>query len=242
MQHEVARVEPRRRRQRHVPELAGDRDDAVVRELLGQRAAELAARSGYEHASTSRGERIGESVLQRCLTRGSAQQSALLVGGGRVVLLGDVVTEEQIGERLEAVRVQAGDVDRDRVVVADVLGEGLAGRSVEHDDARRSLQAGEEVVLAALVVVKAADDALARERDVRLARRLRQQALAPELHEPAALVLEQAQRDADQAFDHATLFTPVRAISAPISGSDSCVPASSHQPLTRWQASVPRSA
>ena len=50
------------------------------------------------------------------------------------------------------------------------------------------------------------------------------------------------QRDPDQALDHATLFTPVRAISAPISGSDSCVPASSHQPLTRWQASAPRSA
>ena len=53
---------------------------------------------------------------------------------------------------------------------------------------------------------------------------------------------EQAQRDPDQALDHASLFTPVRAIRAPISGSDSCVPASSHQPLTRWQASVPRSA
>ena len=46
----------------------------------------------------------------------------------------------------------------------------------------------------------------------------------------------------NQALDHATLFTPVRAIRAPISGSDSCVPASSHQPLTRWQASAPCSA
>ena len=75
MQNEVARLELRRRRQRHVPERAGHGDDAVVRELLGQRTTELPTRSGYEHASTSRGERIGESVLQRCLTRGSAQQS-----------------------------------------------------------------------------------------------------------------------------------------------------------------------
>ena len=40
----------------------------------------------------------------------------------------------------------------------------------------------------------------------------------------------------------ASLLTPVRWISAPISGSDSCVPASSHQPVTRWHASVPFSA
>ena len=118
----------------------------------------------------------------------------------------------------------------------------LAGAAVEHDDARHPLQADEEIVLAALVVVEAADHALAREGDVRLPRRLRQEALAPELREPAALVLEEPQRDPDQALDHASLFTPVRAIRAPISGSDSCVPASSHQPLTRWQASVPRSA
>ena len=106
--------------------------------------------------------------------------------------------------------------------------------AVEHDDARRALQADEEVVLAALVVVEAANDALTGEGDVRLPRRLRQQALAAELREPAALVLEEPQRDAEQAVDHGSLFTPVRAIRAPISGRDSCVPASSHQPLTRW--------
>ena len=55
-------------------------------------------------------------------------------------------------------------------------------------------------------------------------------ALAPDLGEPAALVLEAPQRDPEQAVDHASLLTPVRAIRAPISGSDSCVPASSHQP------------
>ena len=51
---------------------------------------------------------------------------ALLVRGGRVVLLGHVVAEEEIGERLEAVRVVPRNVDRGRVVVADVLGEALA--------------------------------------------------------------------------------------------------------------------
>ena len=92
----------------------------------------------------------------------------MLVRIGRVVLLGDVVAEEEIGERLEAVRVVARDVDGDRVVVADVLGERLAGLAVEDDDARHALQADEEVVLAALVVVEAADHAAAREGDVRL--------------------------------------------------------------------------
>ena len=70
--------------------------------------------------------------------------------------------------------------------------------AVEHDDARCPLDADEEVVLAALVVVQAADRAGAREGQVRLPRRLRQQALAPELDEPAALVLEAAQRDAER--------------------------------------------
>ena len=64
--------------------------------------------------------------------------------------------------------VAAGDVERDRVLVADVLGERLARVAVEHDDAGHALQAGEEVVLAALVVVEPADHAAARERDVRL--------------------------------------------------------------------------
>ena len=107
--------------------------------------------------------------------------NAVLVGIGRVVLLGHVVAEQDVRQRLEAVRVDAGDVDRGRVVVADVLGERLAGRPVEDDDAGRSLEADEEVVLAALVVVQAADHAPAREAQVRLARRLREQRLAPEL-------------------------------------------------------------
>ncbi len=143
--------------------------------------------------------------------------NALLVRVRGVVLLGDVVTEEEIGQRLEAVRVAAGDVDRDRVVVADVLGVRLAALPVEHDDARHPLQADEEVILAALVVMETPEDALAREREVGLSRLLRQQRLAPDLREPAALVLETAQRDPKQAVDHASLLTPVRWIRAPIS-------------------------
>ena len=42
----------------------------------------------------SRAERIGASVLQRCFTRGSSHGIAVLVGIGRVVLLGDEVHEE----------------------------------------------------------------------------------------------------------------------------------------------------
>ena len=105
----------------------------------------------------------------------------MLVRVGRVVLLGDEVAEEAVGERLVAVRVAARDVDRDRVVVADVLGERLARLAVEHDDAHHALQADEEVVLAALVVVQPADHALARAREVRLAHRLRQRARAHQL-------------------------------------------------------------
>ena len=70
------------------------------------------------------------------------------------------------------------------------------------------LQAHEEVVLAALVVVQPADDALPREGDVRLARRLGELGLAADLDHPAALVLVGAQRDALEAFDHA-LFAPL---------------------------------
>ena len=96
----------------------------------------------------------------------------MLVRIVRVVLLRHVVAEQEIGERLEAVCVTAGDVDRDRVLVADVLGERLARVTVEDDDPRRALQAGEEVVLAAHVVVEPADHPRTRERDVRLPRRL----------------------------------------------------------------------
>ena len=85
---------------------------------------------------------------------------SLLVRIRRVVLLRHVVTEEEIGERLEAVGVPSRDVDRDRILVTDVLGERLAALAVEHDDACRPLQADEQVVLAALVVVEAANHAL----------------------------------------------------------------------------------
>ena len=87
----------------------------------------------------------------------------------------------------------------------------VARGAVEHDDACRPLQAGEEVVLAALVVVEAADHAAARERDVRLHRGPRQDAVAAELAEPAALVLEPPQRDPLDPLD-AHLFTPVSSI------------------------------
>ena len=129
----------------------------------------------------------------------------MLVRVGRVVLLGHVVAEEAVGERLEAVRVVAGDVDGDRVVVADVLGERLAGLAVEDDDARHPLQAREEVVLAALVVVEAADHAL-RARSETFVWRIGfgSATRAAELAEPAALVLEALQRDHSDAVDHAS--------------------------------------
>ena len=128
-------------------------------------------------------------------TRGSSHGSSVLVGIGGVVLLADVVEHQHVGQRLEAVREVAGDVDGREVVVADVLAERLARVAVERDDARTALKADEEVVLPALVVVQAADRALAREGDVRLADRLRQSARAGDLRQPAALVLEAAQRD-----------------------------------------------
>jgi len=83
----------------------------------------------------------------------------MLVGVARVVLDGDVVAEEDVGQRLEAMRVDPGDVDRDRVLLADVLVEGLTRRAVEHDDASRAAEARKEVVLAPLVVGQPADDA-----------------------------------------------------------------------------------
>src|SRR6476619_5387426 len=92
----------------------------------------------------------------------------VLVRVGWVVLLGHVVDEEQVGERLEAVRVAAGDVQRNGVLVADVLRERLARLAVEDDDAGHALEAAEEIVLATLVVVEAADHAGTREGEVRL--------------------------------------------------------------------------
>ena len=84
----------------------------------------------------------------------------MLVGVGRVVLLGDVVEHQDVGERLEAVCEISRDVHGGEVAVADVLAERLAGLAVERDDARTSLQANEQVVLATLVVVEASDRSL----------------------------------------------------------------------------------
>ena len=118
---------------------------ALVRASASGKASRSAAPSWppapvIEHAARSRSERIGDCVLHRCLTRGSSQQTPCSSGSAGVVLLGDVVAEEQIGQRLEAVRVRPGDVDRDGVVVADVLGERLAALPVEHDDPGHALR------------------------------------------------------------------------------------------------------
>src|SRR5205814_2199642 len=113
---------------------------------------------------------------------------------------------EDVGEGLEAVCERALDVDRRRVGVADVSGERLAAPGVEHDDARGALEADEEIVLAALVVVQPPDDAPAREREVRLPDRLRQLAVSVDLGQPAAFVLEPAERNLDDAL-HQSRFT-----------------------------------
>jgi hypothetical protein len=70
VQDEVGSLETRRRRELDIPVLAckGDR----VRELLGERTTELAARAG-DQDPLSRSERIGDGVLQRSRTRGSSQ-------------------------------------------------------------------------------------------------------------------------------------------------------------------------
>ena len=125
---------------------------------------------------------------------------SVLVGIGDVVLLADVVKHQHVRQGFEAVREVAGHVDRREVVVADVLAERLARLAVERDDARTSLQADEEIVLSALVEVQAADRALTREGDVRLADRLRQVCRARDLDEPPARIVEPAQRDEVRAF------------------------------------------
>ncbi len=132
----------------------------------------------------------------------------MLVRVVRVVLLRHVVREEHVGQRLEPVRVASRDVERDGIVVADVLGERLAAVAVEDDDTGLAGDAVEEIVLAALVVVEAADHALSRERDVRLAGRLRQPRLAAYLHDPAARILVHQGRQAEDPLDHG-LFTPL---------------------------------
>src|SRR5213082_3468474 len=132
----------------------------------------------------------------------------VLVGLGAVVFLGHEIREQTVGERLVSVRVNPRDVDGDGILVADVLGERLAGCAVEHDDAHHAAEAHEDVVLPALVVVQPTDDALARIREVRLAKRLRERALTGELAEPTALVLVPDELEALQAGDHR--LTPAR--------------------------------
>ena len=61
------------RRPDHVEGIDGARIGR--REDLAERRPELAAGAGYEHAARSRSDRIGDCVLQRCLTRASAQQT-----------------------------------------------------------------------------------------------------------------------------------------------------------------------
>src|SRR4051794_21116263 len=100
----------------------------------------------------------------------------VLVRVGRVVLLGDVVEHQHVGERLEAVREVARHVHGSEVAVADVLAESLPRVAVEGDDARPSLQADEQVVPAPLMVMQASNRSLPREGDVRLTDRLRQAA------------------------------------------------------------------
>jgi len=68
VQNEVDRAEPARRRRGDVPARARQAERAGER--LEQRGAELAAGAGYDDASRS--DRIGDVVLQRCLTRSSS--------------------------------------------------------------------------------------------------------------------------------------------------------------------------
>ena len=114
-----------------------------------------------------------------------------------------MVTEENVGQGFETVRVVAGHPDGDRILLADIERKGLARLAIKQDGARHSLQAGEEVVLAALMVVKAANHALAREGDVGLRYRAGQDAVAPQLTEPAALVGEALERNQLHAAEQA---------------------------------------
>src|SRR5581483_7845924 len=163
-------------------------------------------------------------------------RNAVLVRIRRVVLGGDEVGEERVRQRLVAVRVAAGDVDCDGIVVADVLDVHVAALPVEDDDADGSLQTDEEVVLAALVVVQTADHALPRPREVHLLDRLRQPGLARELREPAAAVLVALERETVDVH----LLTPVSSTRRPTSArSAQCLPPSCHQPSTRSTARRP---
>jgi hypothetical protein len=80
VQDEIRLRKPRRRRELDVPAAPVERDDLVARELVLQRAAELAACARDQDPAASRTERIGDAVLQRCLTRGSSQGSPFSSG------------------------------------------------------------------------------------------------------------------------------------------------------------------
>src|SRR4029079_3317209 len=100
--------------------------------------------------------------------------------------------------------------------VPDVLGEGLPGLAVEDDDPCHSLQADEQVVLTAFLDVEAADTHVARASEVRLHHPAWERAVATELAEPAPLVLEPPQWEAQDALD-AHPFAPVSSTIRPIS-------------------------
>jgi len=70
-----------RRRSGDVPLVSGERNDAFVGERFPEGAPELPARAGYDDAAlSSRCDRIGDCVLQRCATRGSFQAIACSSG------------------------------------------------------------------------------------------------------------------------------------------------------------------
>ena len=77
VQHEVEVVSARKLGPRgvgHVPVRMAERKDVVRGELLSERAAELAARTGDQDSTeASRADRIGVLELHRCATRGSFQ-------------------------------------------------------------------------------------------------------------------------------------------------------------------------
>src|SRR5262249_41010285 len=141
--------------------------------------------------------------------------------------------------RLVAVRMPAGDVDRDGIVVADVLRERLPGLAVEHHDPDHPLEAHEEIVLPTLVVVQRTNHAASRPREVQLADRLRELRRTRELAEPPALVLVSLQLEPGD--DH--LLAPVSSIRRPTwARSPQCLPPSCHHPSTRRTSSSPRCA
>ena len=112
------------------------------------------------------------------------------------------------GVVLNAGQAYVAEILADLLTSIDVLAECLAALAVEDDDAHGALEADEEIVLSALVVVQAADHALTREHHVRLAHRLREERRPHELHEPAAIVGVALQRNPRHRNGHC-LFAPL---------------------------------